>query len=181
MTQTFLLYWLNLLCEDSGFCFLRYNWHNIILVSVICCIYYELITTVSVVNICHHAVEKSVFLVTRTYKTYSLNNFQMCKMESLTRATTLYVSQGQWLLVGSEALSRGPGVCIKDRWGEHHCHSWGEESHSSGAVSSLIRQREKPNLESHSEQWTKILICNVKVISFLYIVKQFKTGWKIDM
>lgn len=49
--------------------------HKVILVSVICCIYYELIT-ISLVNVLHHT--ESLFLVTRTFKTYSLN-FQMCK------------------------------------------------------------------------------------------------------
>ena len=51
-----------------------------------------MITTVSLVNICHHTwLRKMFFLVMRIFKTYSLSYFQICNTILLIIVTVLYV------------------------------------------------------------------------------------------
>ena len=50
-----------------------------------------MITTISLVNICHHTVI-IFFPVMRSFKIYSLSNFQICNMVLLIIVTMLYIT-----------------------------------------------------------------------------------------
>ena len=51
-----------------------------------------MITIISLVNICYHTELQFFFLVMRTFKIYSLSNFQLCNTISLTVVTMLYLT-----------------------------------------------------------------------------------------
>ena len=51
-----------------------------------------MIATISSVNIHYHIQLQFLFLVMRTFKIYSLSNFQICKTVCLTIVTILYIT-----------------------------------------------------------------------------------------
>ena len=55
------------------------------------CKYCKMITTMSLVNIHHHRY-RFFFLLKRTFKIYSLSNFQVCNTELSTIVNMLYVT-----------------------------------------------------------------------------------------
>lgn len=68
---------------------LRYNWHTALVWFVIC-IYCKMVTTITVVIICHHGYKKCFFLVRRTCKIF-LSNLQICK-SVLIAVNRLYIT-----------------------------------------------------------------------------------------
>ena len=61
------------------------QWSNI-------CVYYKMITTVSLVNIHHHTDLYLFLLVIRTFNIDCLSNFQMCSTVLLITVTMLYIA-----------------------------------------------------------------------------------------
>lgn len=56
-------------------------------------IYCKMITLINLLNICLHTyLQAMVFLVMRTFRSYSLSNFQTCNMALLTTVTMLYLN-----------------------------------------------------------------------------------------
>ena len=77
----------------SGFFLIEVYLAYIILVSRVQHNNSKMITKLSPVNICRHTSLKksfSLFLMMRTFKIYSISNFQACNTLLLTIVTTLY-------------------------------------------------------------------------------------------
>ena len=109
---TFLfLFFLLLFTSSSSFFSFRYNRHIIILVSgvqhndlIFIYIYCEMITTISQVIIHHYGY--NFFLVMRTFKIYSLSNFQIYNTVLLTIVIMLYITSSRLIsITGSFYLS----------------------------------------------------------------------------
>ena len=72
-----------------------------------------MITTISLVNIHHHS--HNFFLVMRTFKIYSLRNFQICNTVLLTIVILLYITSYNWKFVPFDNLHSFcpvPSPCI---------------------------------------------------------------------
>ena len=53
----------------------------------------RMITTIGLVNANHHAwLQKNCFLMMKTFKIYSLSNFQICNAVIITIVTMLYIT-----------------------------------------------------------------------------------------
>lgn len=106
-----------------------------------------MINTLSLVNICHHGYK---FLsLMRTFKVYSLSNFQICSTELLTVVSMLYITSPGLIYFTAEV-----------------CAYWPPSSHSFSNQTQLrqINHNSKPFAAFLAKKWNWIILL-LKVVS----------------